>query len=189
MDSAQRQQRLEALGSEPDWQKRRLVALALLGDALAPAGITPIVVGGAALELYTAGGYSTKDVDLALPTSPLVEVAFAELGFLKQGRYWYRDDLDLLFEAPAPAGLPGETAPRTVLEIEGLPVVIIGVADLLIDRLRGWVHWQSTEDRRWATRLAVLYRDQLDWAYLAGRTAGDAQEAEALAQIEQEVGR
>lgn len=189
MESAQRQQRLEALRSEPDWQKRRLVALALLGDALASEGITPVVVGGAALELYTAGGYSTKDVDLALPISPFVDAAFADLGFLKEGRYWYRDDLDLLFEAPDPAGLPGETAPRTVVEVEGLPVVVIGVADLLIDRLRAWVHWESTEDRRWATRLAVLYRDQLDWAYLAERTAGDPAEAEALALLEREVGR
>lgn len=59
------------------------------------------------------------------------------------------DDLDLLFEAPAPAGLPGEDAPRTEVEVDGLRVVIIGVEDLLIDRLRAWVHWKSAEDERW----------------------------------------
>ncbi|NOT29737.1 MAG: hypothetical protein HOP15_04720 [Planctomycetes bacterium] len=92
-------------------------------------------------------------------------------------------ELDLYFEAPAPAGLPGETAPRTELEIDGLRVVVLGVEDLLIDRLRAWVHWKSDEDGRWARRLAVLYAGELDWAYLRSR-ATDARERTALASLE-----
>lgn len=189
MTTDQRRLRLDALVDEPDRQRRRLVALGLLGDRLAEDGITPILVGGAALELYTAGGYTTKDIDLALPTSPRVESAFAELGFAKEGRYWYRDDLELLFEAPAPEGLPGETAPRTVLYLEGLRVEVIGVADLLIDRLRGWVHWASTEDQRWARRLAVLYAADLDWTYLREKVATIPAEQAALEQLAGEVER
>ena len=70
----------------------------------------------------TAGGYATRDVDLALAHGPATDAAFADLGFVKDGRFWYRDDLDLLLEAPAPAGLPGDDAPRTVIEIDGLRV-------------------------------------------------------------------
>lgn len=187
MDPETRRRRLADLVEERDVQRRRLVALGLLSDRLREAGIEPILVGGAALEFYTAGGYATKDLDLALPVSPEVDEAFADLGFAKDGRYWHREDLDLLFEAPAPEGLPGETAPRTEVEIEGLRVVIIGVEDLLIDRLRAWVHWKSGEDERWTRRLALLYADRLDWQYLRRRVAEQPTEAAALERLAREA--
>ncbi len=187
MKASERIARMESLASEPDPARKRLVSLGILTDRLLEDGLEPILVGGAALEFYTAGGYTTKDVDLALPTCPQVDAAFAELGFIKEGRYWYHGELDLLFEAPAPAGLPGETSPRTEVEIEGLRVVIVGLEDLLIDRLRAWVHWNSEEDRRWARRLALLYSDRLDWAYLRGRTQENPDEERAVLVLEQEA--
>jgi len=52
---------------------------------------------------------------------------------------------------------PTATAPRTELDVEGMRVVVIGLEDLLLDRLRAAVHWQSPEDRRWARRLVLLH--------------------------------
>lgn len=184
MERAERRRRLAALAGEENPLKRRLGALALLADRLHEDGIVPIVVGGTALEFYTGGGYATADIDLALPLCPEVDEAFRDLGFAKEGRYWLREDLDLLLEAPAPAGLPGETAPRTTVTVDGLPVTIIGLEDLLLDRLRAWVHWQSSEDERWATRLALLYADTIDWAYLRRRTERETREGEALRALE-----
>ena len=181
--------RLDRLRDEADPRRRRLLALGLLTARLAPSGIEPILVGGGALEFYTAGGYATHDMDLALPHGPDVDAAFAEMGFRKEGRFWYHADLDLLFEAPAPAGLPGEDAPRTEVELDGLRVVILGVEDLLIDRLRAWVHRKSEEDGRWARRLAHLYAQRLDWRCLQERTSATPEEAEALQQVEREVRR
>lgn len=189
MDAQSRRDRLESLAREPDLPRRRLVALALVADRLAEDGIEPILVGGAALELYTAGGYATGDVDLALPSIPEVDRAFADLGFAKRGRFWLREDLDLLFEAPAPAGLPGETWPRTEIEVEGLRVVVIGVEDLLLDRVRAAVRWRSDEDRRWARRLALLYADKLDWGYLRGKAAADAGEVAEVERLAEEAAR
>lgn len=186
MDSAARRARFEALVAEADPARKRILALGLVADRLAEDGIEPILVGGAALEFYTAGGYATGDVDLALPLGPEVDAAFTDFGFRKSGRFWVREDLDLLFEAPAPAGLPGETAPRTVVEIEGLRIVVIGVEDLLLDRLRAAVHWRSDEDRRWARRLAGLYADRVDWEYLRSR-ATDPDERQALERLAEEV--
>jgi predicted nucleotidyltransferase len=187
VDANDRRARFERLREERNPPQRRLLALALLADRLAEDGIEPILVGGAALELYTAGGYATGDVDLAMPTAPQVDDAFSEFGFRKEGRFWVREDLDLLFEAPAPAGLPGETAPRTVVEIEGLRVVVIGIEDLLLDRLRAAVHWRSSEDGRWARRLALLYAERIDWEYVSGKAA-DAQEQAAVAALREEAG-
>lgn len=184
MNAQELRKRVDALATEPDRVRRRLVALGALTARLAPLEIEPILVGGFALEVYTDGGYSTTDVDLALPSTLDVDAAFSDLGFAKKGRFWVRPELDLYFEAPAPAGLPGETSPRTELEIDGLRVVVLGVEDLLIDRLRGWVHWKSDEDGRWARRLASLYSHKLDWKYLRSRTA-NAEERAALASLEQ----
>jgi hypothetical protein len=167
--------------SRPRIRRRGNVSSALgaLTARLAPEGIEPILVGGCALEVYTEGGYGTADVDLALPSTPAVDAPFADLGFQKRGRFWVRPEVALYFEAPAPAGLPGETAPRTELEVAGLRVVVLGVEDVLIDRLRAWVHRESDEDGRWASKLVTLYAKELNWDYLRSRAA-DAGERAAL---------
>ena len=177
------------LKAEQEPRRRRLLALGLLTERLAEHGIEPILVGGGALEFYTAGGYATKDMDLALAPSEEVHAAFAALGFERQGRYWHQPELDLLFEAPAPPGLPGEDAPRTETEVAGLRVVVIGVEDLLIDRLRAWVHWKSVEDERWARRLALLYAKRIDWCYVTDRVAAVPAEARAAERLREEAER
>lgn len=188
MMGAERRARLEALAEEPDPAKKRLVALGLLSDRLREVGLEPVLVGGGAVEFYSAGGYTTKDMDLALPHGPETDAAFADLGFTKEGRYWYREDLDLLFEAPAPAGLPGEDAPRTEVEIDGdLKVVVLGLEDLILDRLRAWLHGSSLEDGRWARRLALLHAEELDWEYLRRKTRGVSREERALEELEEEA--
>ena len=187
VDQNQAAAALRQLRAEADPRRRRLLALGLLTRQLAEHDIVPILVGGGALEFYTAGGYATTDMDLALPTCKEVGEAFRALGFEREGRYWHHAELDLLFEAPAPAELPGEDAPRTETEIGGLRVVVIGIEDLLINRLRAWVHWRSDEDGRWARRLALLYSDRIDWPYLLERTAKDPAEARAAAQLHREA--
>ena len=178
---------LARLKAESEPRRRRLLALGLLTQRLAKHGIEPILVGGAAVEFYTAGGYATADVDLAMTASEEVHEAFAALGFVREGRYWHHAELDLLFEAPAPASLPGEDAPRTETDIDGLRIVVIGIEDLLIDRLRAWVHWKSQEDGRWTRRLAFLYSDRIDWRYVLDRVAHVPEEADAARQLRKEA--
>ena len=178
---------LARLRAESEPRRRRLLALGLLTQRLAKHGIEPILVGGAAVEFYTAGGYATADVDLAMTASKEVHEAFAALGFVSEGRYWHHAELDLLFEAPAPAGLPGEDAPRTETDIDGLRIVVIGIEDLLIDRLRAWVHWKSQEDGRWTRRLAFLYSDRIDWRYVLDRVAHAPEEADAARRLRKEA--
>jgi hypothetical protein len=184
MDVTELRRRVDALIDEPTSLRRRLVALGALTERLRAQGIEPVLVGGTALEVYTEGGYASSDVDLALPHGEDIDRAFADLGFERRARFWVRPDLGLFFEAPAPYGLPGETSPRTVLDVDGMRVVILGIEDLLVDRLRAWVHWKSIEDGRWARRLVALYRERIDWEYLRSKTAEDADERAALCELE-----
>jgi len=186
VDPGELRQRVDDLATEPDRVRRRLIALGALTARLASLGIEPILVGGFALEVYTEGGYATADVDLALPSGPEVDAAFSDLGFEKRGRFWVRPELELYFEAPAPPDLPGETAARTELEVDGLRVVVLGVEDLLVDRMRAWIHWKSDEDGRWAARLAALYAGELDWDYLRSRAADETERA-AIERLERDA--
>ena len=38
--------------------------------------------------------------------------------------------------------------------------------DLIMDRLRGYVHWQSMSDGEWAGRLIALHEASIGWEYL-----------------------
>jgi hypothetical protein len=66
-------ERIDRLAIEQDRMRHRLVALGALTARLAPHGIEPILVDACALEIYTDGGYTTGDVDLALPHTPEVD--------------------------------------------------------------------------------------------------------------------
>ena len=84
-------------------------------------------------------------------------------------------------EAPA-SGLPGEDAPRETVEIEGgLRCIVIGLEDLIIDRMNACKHRQSEVDGEMAELLIVRYRDELDWAYLEKRAA--RKENDTLAEL------
>jgi hypothetical protein len=51
----------------------------------------------------------------------------------------------------------------------GLRCVIIGVEDLLIDRLNACKHWNSQIDCEMAELLIAHYSKELDWTYLKGK--------------------
>jgi len=165
--------------------KRRLWVLGVITQALEADGICPILIGGCALEYYTFGGYATRDINVAVSDYQRLGEVMDELGFERRGRYWLRSDLEILLEAPA-ADLAGETAPLTVVELDDLTCYIIGVEDLILDRLNGYVHWGWEDDRRWAGRLLVLHADTVDWAYLERRATTEGT-AEALTKIGREV--
>ena len=171
----ERLSRLRAI-SRP-FERRRYLA-ALLTRALEPRGIRPIVVGGNALEFYTLGGYATGDLDLIVGAVEPVALLLQRWGFERAGRHWYSESLDLAVEIPG-GSLAGDLARLTVVEVEGLAAYVIGVEDLVIDRLNAYVHWRSEEDGRWAQELLILHETTVDWDYLTAR-AREAGVLEAL---------
>jgi hypothetical protein len=157
--------------------KRRLFVLGVITAALRPHGVRPILIGGGAVEYYTFGGYATKDTDLAVADHQRLDEVLGLLGFRRAGRFWLRDDLDSVIEAPAGV-LAGEDAPLTAVEVDGLTAFVLGVEDLLIDRLNGFVHWRWKADGRWAERLIALHGSSMDWAYLHRRAVAEGTEAD-----------
>ncbi|KYH30826.1 DUF6036 family nucleotidyltransferase [Neomoorella mulderi] len=158
---------LEHLKQEKDPLKKSLGVLAVLTTALKPMGIKPILVGGRALEFYTLGGYATKDIDLVINGREQAKAILAEMGFLRRPgeRHWYHEELDLALEIPDEY-LAGSLDKLTTVEISGLEVYIIGVEDLIIDRLAAAKFWKSPADTQWAAKLLALHREEIDMEYL-----------------------
>jgi hypothetical protein len=140
----------------------------LLEDRGKPA---PVIIGGLALSYYSREVYFTADIDLAYAERDALDAVLGELGFTTRGRYWVHQDLDIAVECPA-STLPGEEAPREFVELEaGLHCVIIGLEDLIVDRLNACKHWKSEVDCETAALLVARYRNELDWSYLERKAA------------------
>ena len=159
--------KLEYAKKIEDPLRRRLYVCALVTAALPHSdGLPYVVVGGNALEFYTLGDYTTADVDLVSARRSEIGNILESWGFNRMGRHWYHADLDVAIEVPDDV-LAGSEEKITQVEIEDLTVHIIGVEDLIIDRVNAYVHWRSIDDGDWAKELMVLYKDEIDWDYLA----------------------
>ena len=147
--------------------KRQLLMVALLTRLLEMMNKrTPIIIGGCALSYYSREVYFTSDIDLAYADREALDTALKSIGFEKEGRYWVHEGLKVVVEAPASA-LPGQDSPLEVVELgEGLQCSIIGIEDLVIDRLNACKHWKSEIDGEMVELLIRRYRNDLDWSYL-----------------------
>ncbi len=165
--------------------KRKLYVVALLTEALKPYDIRPIVVGGAAVEFYTLGNYATLDVDLVSGGYERIDHILRGWGFTKRGRYWENVELDIAIEVPD-SELAGSYDKIIEVEIEGMSLYVIGVEDLIIDRLNAFVYWRSERDGEWAKQLMALHEGRIDWRYLEERARAEGV-IEALNHLRREI--
>lgn len=167
--------RLQALEQEKDPLKKSLLFLGILTEAIKSEGIKPVLVGGRALEFYTLGGYATKDIDIILNGRTRAGIALKEMGFQKNPgeRHWYHEELDIALEIPGDY-LAGSIEKLTVVEIGGMECYIIGVEDLIVDRLAAAKFWGVETDLQWAAKILALNIYDIDVDYLgeAAQKAG-----------------
>ena len=147
--------------------KRQLLMVALLTRLLEMMNKrTPVIIGGCALSYYSREVYFTSDIDLAYADREALDTALKSIGFEKEGRYWVHEGLKMVIEAPA-SSLPEQDSPIEVIELgEDLQCSIIGIEDLVIDRLNAYKHWKSEIDGEMVELLIRRYRNDLDWSYL-----------------------
>lgn len=163
-------ERLLAPFSDP--LKRRLAFVGLLSDAVRALGWPPpVVVGGHAVEFYTAGDYPTVDIDLAGASEPVAEV-LQSWSFSRQGRHFYDDSLGIVVEVPG-----GQLEPEQLTRAAGVRVgshtaFVIGLEDLIVDRLRACKFWNDEDSCAWA-RALFDGAEGLDTAYLESRARAE----------------
>ena len=170
-----------------DQLERRLVFVGMLTVGVEALGWpAPVVVGGHAVEFYTAGSYATVDIDLAGASEP-VGLVLDAWGFQREGRHWFDEELSLLVEVPGSSLPPQEKQHSIALHIGALTAHILGIEDLVIDRLAACIHWKHTESCEWAVRL-LNAADAIDMAYLAQR-ALEEEVADGLKRALSEAGQ
>jgi hypothetical protein len=152
--------------------KKQLLAAALITRELRALGRSePVVIGGCALSYYTREVYFTSGIDFAYADRESFGEVLSSLGFATSGRYWVSQDLGLAVEVPA-SSLPGEESPVEVVELEeDLRCSIVGLEDLLLDRLNACMHWKSEADCEMVELLTRRYEGGLDWPYLERKAA------------------
>jgi hypothetical protein len=163
---------LVTIGETESPLKRQLLMVALITRLLEEAGKpAPVIIGGCALSYYSREVYFTADIDLAYADTEALDKVLREIKFKKEGRYWIHEILKMAVEASA-SNLAGEEAPVEIVELgEGLRCTIIGIEDLIIDRLNACKHWKSEVDCEMAELLVNRYIADLDWAYLERKAA------------------
>ena len=148
--------------------ERRLAFVGLLTTAVEALGWpAPIVVGGHAVEYYTAGDYATVDIDLAGASEPVAEVLGA-WGFSREGRHWLDESLRLLIEVPGSRPGPEELAHVVAVRIAFVTVYVLGIEDVVVDRLCAAKFWDDADSALWAGTMLSVARE-LDVGYLRRR--------------------
>lgn len=140
--------------------------MATITKELSKYGIKPIIVGGTAVEFYTTGGYTTVDIDIVGARHDIIAKVLESCGFIKTiGRHWYNEKYDIAIEIPDNV-LDGSIDKVLEVDIDGEKVYIIGIEDIIIDRLCAYKFWDSKDDGMWAKSMLNIHWDEIDFDYL-----------------------
>lgn len=128
----------------PEGPRRTATLVAWFQDLYETDREKPILVGGAAVELYTGGAYTTGDLDFVGSVPPAVAAALKDAGFQRRGRHWIHEVGEIFIEFPSSGLDSGEGS--VILEVEGHRVVVVDPEALVADRLAAWQVWKSPTD-------------------------------------------
>lgn len=158
---------LEIIKNTDSPLKRQLLIVGLITKVLEQRDKDiPTVIGGCALSYYSREVYFTSDIDLSYSDIEALDEVLSEIGFKKEGRYWINEGLKIAIEVPAGV-LVGEESPAEIVELgEGMICRIIGIEDLVIDRLNACKYWKSEIDCEMVELLLFRYFKEMDWSYL-----------------------
>ncbi|GAB3792668.1 DUF6036 family nucleotidyltransferase [Virgibacillus kimchii] len=167
-------QKLNELKQKSKFKKMVGVA-AVLTELLQTHHIKPVIDGGLAVEIYTRGDYTTVDIDVIISDRHLAADLLRQLDFIKAGRHLYHETLMVSIEIPSNVLEDPDENRIIQLELEDKQkVYVIGIEDIILDRLRACVHWRSTSDCEWGRRMLLLHRERLDMAYVKKSAARDS---------------
>jgi hypothetical protein len=163
-----------------------LEMFARTSDAMAARGLSrPILVGGAAVEIYSLSSINTGDFDIVTGSQTSFEEVLAEHGFIRPSgpgmatRGWIHPDLKLGFEVVSSTLLDGQADRERVRPIRigdsGI-IEVIATEDIIADRMGQYASGTAKDMLDQARTLFALSED-LDLDYMEKRiryeTAGD----------------
>ena len=163
--------------AKPEKMERQLYLAAAISGRFEEGGVSTVLVGGTVVEFYTAGGYTTADIDMVLP--PLekreIERVMEELGLVRAGdyRHWIHPQIPLPVEFPPGPLQIGHSVVRELNEIEigGVKLKILKVEDILLDRIVMAQEWKDPQSQIQAEMLMYAHYEKIDWPYVHGQAS------------------
>src|SRR5437870_6443685 len=156
------------LRKETDELARKMLLIGYLTERLEKEKPESVyVVGGQAVETYTAGQFRTGDIDIVTPDSKAAEQILKRIGFEREGMIWLNKTLGLAIHIVGSFTKNSEKA--RIIHAGPYKVRIVGVEDLIMDRLAAAKFWNSQVDLEQAKALWKGFRKQIDLQYLRKR--------------------
>lgn len=155
----------------------------------------PVLVGGAAVELYTQGAVNTGDFDLVSTQQSALEAIMMKHGFVrpsgpgKATRGWIHPDLKLGFEVVGSRLLDGlaDTSLLQMIEIQAHgTVAVIAVEDLIADRMGQYASGSASDMLGQAKALFTL-SEGLDLHYMERRIREETAQVYGVQDLEDDA--
>ena len=157
---------------------KRLYLGSIISAAFKDEGFDIILVGGSAVEFYTAGGYMTGDADFHVYANADKERVMHELGFEGNSRNYSLGDQYIEFVSDKFSG----NRNRVITQKCAYGYVkIIGLEDILLDRIAvSGNHFEQVlkPSAEWAVSLMYSHFHEIDWKYVKEKTVEDGSRKE-----------
>lgn len=161
-------QEYKELKAERDLFKRRLYFIGLLTKTLKQNGAEAILVGGEAIDVYTAGTFSTTDIDLVVDNKTIAEKLLNRFGFGKKANgLWLNEDLVIVIQVITNP-YSGDRGKLRKFKVKDYEIKVAAPEDLIQNRLYSAKFWKSNPQRDMEESIALLriFADSIDNAYL-----------------------
>ena len=173
---------ISQLKKEPNPLKSKMLLLRYVTDRLEKKSQSVVLVGGQAVETYTGGEFTTGDIDITTSDKKTTEQILTSIGFQRIGMIWLNEQIGIAIHI---VGMfPRNLAKTRTIEVGPYDVRLVGVEDLIIDRLAAAKVWNRPSDIEQAKILFANFKKQLDMDYLTKR-ASDEHVLEVLDQAKQ----
>lgn len=151
---------------------------AQVSEAMVARGLSrPVLVGGAAVELYSVSAIATGDFDIATPRQAEFEAELRSHGFIRPSgagiatRGWIHPELALGFEVVASTLLDGlaDAARVRLIDVgDAGRIALIALEDIIADRMGQYASGTARDMLAQARALFQLYPDA-DMTYMDRR--------------------
>jgi hypothetical protein len=155
------------LKKEPNELRRKMLLLGYVTDRLDRKSQSIYLVGGQAVETYTAGQFTTGDIDITTTDREATEEILGRIGFKREGMVWINEAISVAVHIVDL--IPNRTEKTRLIHVGPYTVRVVGVEDLIIDRLAAAKFWKSDRDGEQARALFNAFAKQIDMKYLRKR--------------------
>jgi hypothetical protein len=144
-----------------------MLLVGYLTEKLFKDGKSIFLVGGQAVEAYTGGQFTTGDIDITTTDKEATEKVLAQMSFTREGMVWLNERLGLAVHIVG--DYPTRSEKVRKVDVGSYRVHVIGVEELIIDRLKAAKFWKSERDSEQAVVLLNAFRRTVDIEYLRKR--------------------